>query len=349
MKYILWIILPFLYLECSSDETISSDSTIEQIPSPIILASTDTEFISDTIDVCSFNIQFLGSFKKRNDSALADILKNYDIVIIQELVAAPYAGEYPDNTSYDLDIEANKFFEAMLAQGFLYKLSEEDTGTKDKIHSKGTSTEWWVIFYKEEKVKIAEDLPNGFLADDRSNHPNYERVPYAFPFRTIDNNLDFVLISVHLQPGDKEEEKERRIEELHTISKWINANNELEKDIIILGDMNIYDTTELSTVTPEGYLSLNDECRKTNTLINTNLDKGARPYDHIMYNVDATSGEIDLKYDFQVIDLISIMKPFWKKTEPYPGAPYNHNLFKQYYSDHHPVTFKMVTKEVDDD
>ena len=301
---------------------------------------------ADTLTVASFNIQFLGSFKKRDDNALAFILKDYDIVVVQELVSAPFDGTYPDGTSYSADTEAAEFFNAMGALGFSYILSEEDTGTGDKIHTKATSTEWFVTFYKQEKVSVAKDLPHGFLALDRSNHENYERVPFAFPFRSNNQNLDFVLISVHLQPGDRADEEARRKHELNSIAQWIESNNEQEKDIIILGDMNIYNPEELADVTPPGYLSLNDECRITNTLATAG---GGRPYDHVMYNTTFSANEIDLTYDLIVIDLVDVMRPFWTSTEPYPGDPYDHNLFKQYYSDHHPVVFKMIAGAKDDD
>ena len=40
---------------------------------------------STDIAICSFNIQFLGHFKDRDNAALASVLENYDIVVIQEL------------------------------------------------------------------------------------------------------------------------------------------------------------------------------------------------------------------------------------------------------------------------
>jgi len=45
------------------------------------------------------------------------------------------------------------------------------------------------------------------------------------------------------------------------------------------------------------------------------------------------------------------MKTFWEEssTDPYPGDPYNHNGFRKYYSDHHPVVFMMTIPENDDD
>lgn len=44
---------------------------------------------SKSLQVCSFNIQFLGSSTSRDDVALSSILKDYDIVVIQEFVARP--------------------------------------------------------------------------------------------------------------------------------------------------------------------------------------------------------------------------------------------------------------------
>ena len=37
---------------------------------------------TDTLYVCSFNIQFLGHYKKKDNEALADILEYYDLIAI---------------------------------------------------------------------------------------------------------------------------------------------------------------------------------------------------------------------------------------------------------------------------
>jgi len=298
---------------------------------------------NDQITICSFNIQFLGSSKSRNDEALASVVKDCDIVAVQELVAPPNKMKFPDGTDVKPDKEAAEYFAAMAQHGFTYWLSEEDTGTGEKNHINSSSTEWYVTFYKNEIVEPAEDIPHGFLADDRTDHPCYERVPYAFSFRTLDHNLDFVLISVHLKPGAGPSERARRRHELSAISDWVFRNDDQEKDFIILGDMNIYKTSELERATPEGFLSLNDECRDTTTII-----KNDYCYDHIMYRVEFTK-EIDTEYDMFVIDLIAAMRPFWDLDTPYPGDPYDHNEFRKYYSDHHPVMFKITVPEKDDD
>ena len=59
-----------------------------------------------TLDICSFNIQFLGHFKNRDDEALAALVKDFDIVVVQELVAPPMKGQYPDGTTFKSDVEA---------------------------------------------------------------------------------------------------------------------------------------------------------------------------------------------------------------------------------------------------
>lgn len=300
------------------------------------LDQTDT---SRAIEICSFNIQFLGHFKKRDNKALADLLKSFDIVVVQEMVAPPTTGTYPDGSSYTADAESKAFVEQMVSNGFVYQLSEEDTGPGDEIHKKSSATEWWITFYKDEIVDYVNTLPNGFLAEDRSNHPDFDRVPYAFPFRIDNTDVDFVLISVHLAP-DKSE-VERRKHELDAIGSWVTNNSQNERDFIILGDMNIEDATELVNVLPEGFISLNDECYRTNTLINNKADGGAKPYDHIMYKPSETSEEIDENFDVVVLDLVDLMKEFWTSNDPYPGDPYDHNLFKQYYSDHHPIVFRI--------
>lgn len=339
MLLILIVIIALIFLI----KNLKKEQAEQQAFKPDRLKS--SEIHPDTLDICSFNIQFLGSFKKRDDAGLADILKNYDIVVVQELVAPPYDGAYPDGQSYTGDKEAAEFFDAMQSHGFSYLLSEEDTGTGDKIHMKSSATEWFVSFYKPNIVSTASDLPQGFLAEDRSNNVDYERVPYAFPFRTANNMLDFVLVSVHLQPGDRPAERERRSHELSSINEWILANDEVEKDFIILGDMNIYDVEELLEITPEGFISLNDECRLTNTL---SVSGKGEPYDHVMYN-PVLSSEVDKNYDLFVIDLVAAMKPYWQEDAPYPGDPYVHNTFKQYYSDHFPVVFRLITPAQDDD
>jgi hypothetical protein len=183
---------------------------------------------------------------------------------------------------------------------------------------------------------------NAFTARNSLNRELQSPI-VAFPFRTLDNNLDFVLIPVHLQPGDSSRDAARRKEELDTIAAWIDSHGAVEHDFIIVGDMNIEDAEELASATPAGFRSLNDECRPTNTNVNA-----PKPYDHVMFSTTYT-GEIDQSYDMVVVDLVDAVRDKWTGTEPFPGAPYNHNEFRKHFSDHSPVVFHVTIPAADDD
>lgn len=335
LSLLLIIVAGGAYYGCQSIKKTKTTEIEIAEPADSLVQVEQPEFIN----ICSFNIQFLGHFKKRDNVALADLLKDFDIVVVQEMVAPPVSGIYPDGSAFTADAESKVFVDLMVSNGFIYQLSEEDTGPLDEIHMNSSATEWWITFYKDKIVDYVDTLPSGFLANDRSNHPDFNRVPYAFPFRIENTNIDFVLISVHLAP-DKSQ-AERRKHELDAIGTWVTNNSQNENDFIILGDMNIEDANELNNALPNGFISLNDECYRTNTLINDNATGGAKPYDHIMYKPANTSEEIDENFDIVVLDLIDLMEEYWISTDPYPGDPYNHNLFKQYYSDHHPIVFRI--------
>ena len=79
------------------------------------------------------------------------------------------------------DPQSAEFFDAMAELGFDHWLSEEDTGPGDMINVNGAATDWWVAFYKEDKVSPGEDLAQGFLAEVRSKSSGLREGPYASP------------------------------------------------------------------------------------------------------------------------------------------------------------------------
>jgi hypothetical protein len=298
-----------------------------------------------SLSICSFNIQFLGHSTSRDNSGLADLISRHDIVVVQELVAPPYPGTFPDGTPFRPDAESREFFERMKDAGFEFILSEEDTGPGVRNHLNSSATEWWVAFYKSSSVMPAPDLPSGFLATDRTRNRDFKRVPYAFAFRARDGTLDFVLISVHLQPGAGRVNKAARRHELVSIARWIDRQDGDERDFIVLGDMNIENAQELEGAVPESLNSLNSQCHPTNTNVN-----GPKRYDHVLFRPEFTGEEIG--HGFGITDLIVEMRPRWTSLSrrTYPGSPrYNHNEFRKYYSDHHPVVFTLRSLPSGDD
>ncbi len=289
---------------------------------------------------------------------------------IQPLVASP-------NT--------HDFFKEMHKAGFTdFLISDGKTGTSKDVgmqQGMSSSTEWFVTFYKPESVQPAPQLPNGYLSNfgisdpklwpaARRGHPDWDRVPYATGFQTTNGAFDFVLISVHLRPGPGGKHERRRHQEIHAIYNWIEKQKTVskERDYIVLGDMNIESGKELASIfTNTPYISLNTEAKKmTNTLV-----QKPKPFDHVMLNPQfTTSNEVAPLDNFEVMDLLELMRPYWQTRKrsdgtlyhvdalgrplPYIGerSKYNmaaHNRFQMYYSDHQPVSFMATIPDRDDD
>lgn len=283
--------------------------------------------------LCSFNVQFLGSSRVRKNSELAQFVAEAgcDLVAVQELVAHPSEND-----------RADKFFAAMAEVGFdAYVLSEQDTGTSEKNFSQGTNTEWWVTFYKTSVLQAAKDLPQGFLDEDVTKNPTFDRVPYAFAFRTIDGRFDFVLISVHLHPTPSTAGKNRRKVEMDGIFGWIAKSKRAstERDYIILGDFNFQSVAETTQVLKgTSFQTLNPSGLTTNTNLNS-----PKPYDHFLLDPQATN-EIPLADNFAVLDLVQAMSAPTESVAPGTSAikdTYNHNIFRLLYSDHHPILTRV--------
>ena len=295
----------------------------------------------EELKICSFNIQFLGHFKNKENKTLAKFLNPYDIVVIQEMVAPPLNGKYSDKSWYKKDIESASFVNEMRLNGFSYWLSTEDTGPK-KNHTASTASEWWVVFYKKNKIKADSSRFYGFISFPLSANTNYERVPFAFPFQSVNEKTTFTLIPVHLKPGSRKEDQLRRQEELNNIFNWTTSQKEKNKDFFVLGDCNIYKLEEFIPFEKEGFFSLNKGCLPTNTKLYESLKKG-KPYDHIFYN--NFSKEDIKKNSFKVID---IRKELLKMNSSNVVMPYDHKSFRTRYSDHLPISFELLVNKDSD-
>lgn len=283
------------------------------------------------INVATYNIKWLGYSKTRDNAAIAKMLQeqNRDIVVIQEIVAPPFKMEatLEDGTIKVIkaDPEVALFFDEMEKQGFDYILSKEDTGTGNKIHVNSARTEYFATFYKRDMVTL---IDSGFIADDRSNNDDYERVPY-YTYFTDNEGMDFAIISTHLKPGSGKKNRTRRYHELNSIISFVDELQEShsERDYIILGDMNVYDCDILDENLKSGFIRANTEC------LNSNLKRN-EPYDQVLYNRNYTTIQ-----DYQVIDMYEVFN--------IPEDMPNKKVIST-YSDHHPVFFTIVS-ETDDD
>tara|TARA_B110000285_G_scaffold71461_1_gene82364 strand:- start:781 stop:1743 length:963 start_codon:yes stop_codon:yes gene_type:complete len=298
----------------------------------------------DTIRICSFNIQFLGHFKARDNQALSEILKPYDVVVIQEMVAPPVSGIFPSNNkNFKADLESKAFVDAMQKQGFSYWMSTEDTGpTKNHVNS--SASEWWITFYRDRIVTPDLSRYFGFLDTTLAGSSKFERVPFCMPFKSIDGKSTFSLVSLHLKPGNSIKDRARRAGELKTLFNWGGTQTEKNKDFIFLGDCNIFKLEEFIQYEKQSIFSLNKKCASTNTKLYEDPNKG-KPYDHVFYT-QFSKNEI-LQQSFKVVDIMGLLK-ILNKDSMFPYEPYEHNLFRTSFSDHLPISFSYILGKDED-
>jgi endonuclease/exonuclease/phosphatase family metal-dependent hydrolase len=297
------------------------------------------------LSACSFNIKFLGSSKSKENVKLTELLTPFDLVIVQELVAPPYAGVYPDGVAYGGDEESAAFFDLMRIKGFRHHVSYEDTG-KMRNRTSSSQSEWFVVFYRPELLKLDSSRCK-FISVPLVANPVFDRVPFRFQFSTLDKTLDFSVINVHLASAERAEEQ--RKSELETIGAHARAQSANEKDFIVVGDMNIQSLSEFQKVMPVGWVSLNNECRSTNVAAARNAEN-QKPYDHVVYHSEFTATDIDLEYDLQLLNIYDLFYPEWAATNSSSATSSSWvTSFGAVFSDHHPVTFRLKYGVKDDD
>lgn len=289
------------------------------------------------LNACSFNMRFPGSGDNKQYAAMVEMLEDYQLVLVQELVAAPVATNY-NGVSLQPSAGSTEFFGLMEDAGFSWALSEGKTGQTSNT-TNGNSSEYFVAFYKDDVLQY-ERARSGFIDTKLVGNTVFSRVPWKFHFKTVDGTLDFTAINVHLKPTQGNAAKRRL--ELAAVARHADADP--ERDQLIIGDMNFYSCTEMNAALPAGYASLNAACAATNI-----AEIGRYPYDHVMYRPTDSGNDIATDH-FEVLDLQKLMKPKWSLPGPYPTVPPKLPAqYGSYFSDHNPIEFKLRYGVRDDD
>lgn len=174
------------------------------------LLSTDSELIKIT----SWNIQDLGQSKSNEEIAfMADVLKDFDIVAIQEVVAKHPAG-------------AQKV--AQLADELNRKGAKWDYRISDPTKSPSVyMSERYTFLWKTSKIDI---VGRAYL--DSELETNIYREPYIGKFKLKNENTEFYVVNFHSRKHDDHPELE--IQYFKDYPKRLNSSN-----IIIAGDFNL--------------------------------------------------------------------------------------------------------------
>lgn len=171
-----------------------------------------------TIKIASFNIQIFGKSKSNKPEVmdtLATIIRNYDIVSVQEI--KDVSGETPVK--------------------FLSKINETDSSYAMVLSPRSgvqpdnkNYQEQYAYYYNFNTIT---SLDSGRLYDD-STDDDFRREPFLAQFKAKEGDFSFVLSSIHTRPNEAVEE----IDALHDVVIWAKTQYQNEEDIITLGDFN---------------------------------------------------------------------------------------------------------------
>jgi endonuclease/exonuclease/phosphatase family metal-dependent hydrolase len=174
---------------------------------------------SEKFRICTFNIQNFGK-TKLNDSLrvhqLAEIIRKYDIIAIQEI--SDVSGAVPGAFKEIINRKGKKHFEVACS---------ERTGEQPDDR---TSREQYAFYYDTVMFAL---MGTPMLYND-SLHDFFAREPYTARFRSKKGDFTFVLATIHTAP----EKAVSEIGSLHEVVKWVKEKYTDETEIIVLGDFN---------------------------------------------------------------------------------------------------------------
>ncbi|GHU08751.1 hypothetical protein FACS1894151_05220 [Spirochaetia bacterium] len=274
-----------------------ADKTAEKKPLPGTSETVKPELpaISETIKVCSFNIQIFGVSKMGKPQVVAiltDIVSQFDIIAIQEVRSADPA-------------PVIQFMNGLPAR-YDYVLGPREGRSSSK-------EQYWVI-YDREKLEV--------LGADTWADPEdvFERNPLGVFFQTK-GKFDFVLINNHIQPSAAGAE-------ISLLPEAVSYYRDLwdEHDMLIVGDFNAdgqyYNENLLESVfQPSNYvIILSNE-------FDTTVGAADNTYDRFIISSAAAEDytgargviRFDELYDFSVLDIapsaVSDHYPVWAEFD----------------------------------
>lgn len=220
-----------------SAEKISIDETKEEHPST-------QPSSSETIRIGAFNVQVFGTTKASKPEVmaiLADIIRTYDIIAIQEI---------RDSSEAALP----KLVDLVNSDGsqYQYVVSERLGRTSSK--------EQYAYVYNSNTVQLTGN-PHTYPEPEGTDP--FHRQPYIAAFKAINGNYDAVLMVIHTDPDEATDE----INALSDVMNYTQLLYPVEGDFILMGDLNADGSyfKEGSSSTLDGHYWLIDDSQDTTT------------------------------------------------------------------------------------
>jgi endonuclease/exonuclease/phosphatase family metal-dependent hydrolase len=297
----------------------------------------------------SFNIEKLGKNNPYQAQNAATILKNYDIVAIQEVMNTGATAKNPMGTK---GIEALKRIVASLGSDWGYVVSPTPNGTLSAQESGAFNTfEYYAFIYRKSKLEL---IPNSAHLWGEVKNPipglkdqkrQFDREPFIISFRAKGGNLDFTLITIHAAaPAAKWRRDE--IRRLKIVYEKVQDDDPRQNDVFLLGDFNTnVDKSEWddlkSIPTMKHILTSSD----ITTINKTTGELSDSQYDTIWYQ--GKYSDEDIIFDSAQVDQA------WQDLLKFPNVKptidakdETHKLiwfYGRYASDHLPVTVILRT------
>lgn len=240
---------PIITVELDSTDNTSNEEHVEETHAP-----EEQQFdpsASEVLKVGAFNIQVFGKTKASKPevmAVLADIIRTYDLVAIQEIrdssgTALPslMSRVNSDGSSYS------------------YVVSERLGRTSSK--------EQYAYIYNSNTVQLTG---TAHTYPEPSGTDPFHRQPYITSFQVINGNYDAVIIVIHTDPDEATEE----INGLADVVAYARQAYPGEQDFIILGDFNAdgsyYNENSVSSISGNEYAWVIDNSQDTTVASSSN-------------------------------------------------------------------------------
>lgn len=213
-------------------------------------------FLVAQVKISSWNLQHFGKTKSEAEiNFIADVLKDFDVVALQEIVAG-FGGTQAV---------------AKLADALNRKGAKWDYDISEPTKSTPYATERYAFLWKTSKVK---NFQRGWLDQNFANR--IDREPFMMNF--IYKRKDFTLVNFHAIPKKKQPETE---------IKYFKYFPELypDKNLIFLGDFNIPQShTVFNPLKKSGYRSVLQNQKTSMKMKCVDGECLASEFDNIFYN-----------------------------------------------------------------
>jgi deoxyribonuclease-1-like protein len=258
----------------------------------------------ETIRIASFNIQAFGQAKLQKPEVmrvLADIVRRFDIVAIQEIrCESPYL--------------VPQFVEAINAGGCKYDF---EIGPR---LGRTSSKEQYAFVFDTRRIEI--DRRFTYTVDDRGDRLHREPLVAWFRVRgpPTEQAFTFTLVNIHTDPDEVVAE----LDALDDVFRAVQHDGRDEDDVIMLGDFNaranrLGQLGRLPGITP----AITGDKMFTNT-------QQTKQYDNILFHKEATSeftgrsGVLNVMSEFQLTfdkaKQVSDHFPIWAEFSIYEGG-----------------------------